>query len=263
MIEAGLKSAIWTLAICASLLTGCATAPDTADTDAQASALPAAEFMLTFDDGPLPRYTERVLDMLATLDAVDGTPVKAGFFLLADAPESFRQRRYHYAPYELWSNKGSIARYPDIARRIQQEGHVIGNHSTHHGWMHWPWQHSQETIAAELTQWETITEPVLGVQKARLFRPPYQVLTRNIRTVANELGYQIVIGESAGDAVPLMTLGMIKARTAALLKNWDKPYPCVLVFHDMRPATYEHLDDIVRNLQQQGFRLVHFDPTRL
>jgi hypothetical protein len=36
-----------------------------------------------------------------------------------------------------------------------------------------------------------------------------------------------------------------------------------LIFHDNRPTTYQHLDEIVSNLQQQGFRLVHFDPKRL
>ena len=44
------------------------------------SATKSTEFMLSFDDGPLPVSTGRVLDILATLKAIDGTPVKAGFF---------------------------------------------------------------------------------------------------------------------------------------------------------------------------------------
>ena len=53
--------------------------------------------MLSFDDGPIPE-TEQVLDILATLKAIDGTPVKAGFFLLANSPEEFWQQRFYYAP---------------------------------------------------------------------------------------------------------------------------------------------------------------------
>ncbi|MDO9141088.1 MAG: hypothetical protein Q7U38_12270, partial [Methylobacter sp.] len=105
----------------ASLMAGCTTGLD-AGLQGQ---IPAnnTEFMLSFDDGPLPETTGRVLELLARLKAVDGTPVKAGFFLLADAPDEFWQRRMYYAPYELWTDKGSVAKYPDIARRIKQAGH--------------------------------------------------------------------------------------------------------------------------------------------
>jgi peptidoglycan/xylan/chitin deacetylase (PgdA/CDA1 family) len=258
----GRKFFIPIIAVIALLLSGCATRPQ-ADVATATSEHPVTEFMLTFDDGPLPGHTDRVLDMLATLKTVDGTPVKAGFFLLGDAPERSWQRWLDYAPYEFWNRKGSIAKYPDIARRIQREGHIIGNHSTHHVWLHWPWQNSQKAIAAELTQWEALALPVLGEQDVRLFRPPYLLRTKNLLATTDQMGYQVVMGMSAGDAAPLLTLNMIKAKTSALLRDWDKPYPCVLVFHDIRPLTYKHLDEIVTNLQQQGFQLVHFDPARL
>ena len=181
-------------------MTGCASRPD--DNDAAAKfARTDTEFMLSFDDGPVPA-TGRVLDMLAGLKALDGTPVKAGFFLLADAPDGFWQRRHYYAPFELWTDKGSIAKYPDIARRIQQAGHIIGNHSTHHAWFNWPWLDTPEAVLAEFTEWEAIAAPVLGASAVRLFRAPYFIVTANVRATAERLGYQIVMGESAGDATP-------------------------------------------------------------
>ena len=62
------------------------------------------EVVLTFDDGPLPPYTTRVLDVLAE------HCVKANYFLV-----------------------GRMARgYPDLARRILAEGHTIGTHSENH-----------------------------------------------------------------------------------------------------------------------------------
>jgi peptidoglycan-N-acetylglucosamine deacetylase len=257
-----LQSIIWLVPVIASLMTGCMTGFDASYPIEQASTN-SVEFMLSFDDGPLPDQTERVLDILATLRAIDGTPIKAGFFLLADAPDEFWQRRIYYAPYELWTDKGSIAKYPIIARRIKQEGHIIGNHSTHHAWPRWPWLDTLEAVQSEFTEWETISEQVLGVSNVRLFRPPYLIINTDMRETAERLGYQIVMGESVGDAIPDMTVEGIKQKTQTILAAWSKPYPCLLIFHDNRPTTYQHLDEIVGNLQQQGYRLVNFDPKRL
>ncbi|OAI15585.1 hypothetical protein A1359_09215 [Methylomonas lenta] len=257
-----LQSIIWLVPLIASLMTGCMTGFDASYPVGQASTK-SVEFMLSFDDGPLPDQTERVLAILATLRAIDGSPIKAGFFLLADAPDEFWQRRIYYAPYELWTDKGSIAKYPIIARQIKQAGHIIGNHSTHHAWLRWPWLDTQEAVLSEFTEWEAISERVLGVSNVRLFRPPYLIINTDMRETAERLGYQIVMGELVGDAIPDMTVEGIKQKTQTILAAWSKPYPCVLIFHDNRPTTYQHLDEIVGNLQQHGYRLVNFDPKRL
>src|SRR5205807_97540 len=62
------------------------------------------EVVLTFDDGPLPPYTNRVLETLAA------ECVKATFFMVG------RQARA----------------YPDMVRRVYNEGHTIGSHSQNH-----------------------------------------------------------------------------------------------------------------------------------
>ena len=59
---------------------------------------------LTFDDGPNPEYTEKLLDGLKDRE------VKATFFLLGNQVEL----------------------YPDIVKRMHEEGHLIGNHSYDH-----------------------------------------------------------------------------------------------------------------------------------
>ncbi|MGN0291596.1 MAG: polysaccharide deacetylase family protein [Lachnospiraceae bacterium] len=59
---------------------------------------------LTFDDGPDPNYTEKLLDGLKERD------VKATFFLLGK----------------------QVDQYPDIVKRMYKEGHIIGNHSYDH-----------------------------------------------------------------------------------------------------------------------------------
>lgn len=59
---------------------------------------------LTFDDGPSTEYTESLLDLL------DEYQIKAAFFVVAEAAEQ----------------------NPDLIRRMQQEGHLIGLHSLRH-----------------------------------------------------------------------------------------------------------------------------------
>jgi peptidoglycan-N-acetylglucosamine deacetylase len=256
-----MKYSIWVVSIVACLMVGCITGLDVGHPRGQITTK-SAEFMLSFDDGPLPE-TEHVLDVLATLKAIDGTPVKAGFFLVAEAPDEFWQQRIYYAPYEVWTDKGSIAKYPKIARRIKQAGHIIGNHTTHHAWFRWPWLDTPEAVLHEFTEWEAISELVLGASNVRLFRPPYLILNTNVRETANRLSYQIVMGEEVGDTNPGMTVDLVKQNTQSILAEWSKPYPCLLIFHDNRPTTYRHLDEIVSNLQHQGFQLVHFDAKRL
>jgi peptidoglycan-N-acetylglucosamine deacetylase len=257
-----MKHSICFALIFAILLSGCISKFDGSNSQGQ-TITKKAEFMLSFDDGPLPYSTGRVLDILATLKTIDGTPVKAGFFLLADPPDDFWQRRIYYAPYEFWTGKGSIAKYPKIVLRIKQAGHIIANHTAHHAWFRWPWLDTPEAVQSEFTDWETISTAVLVTSDTKLFRPPYMVITKNVRETAKRLGYQIVMGEPVGDTIPGITVNEIMQKTQSILAAWNKPYPCVLIFHDIRPATYEHLDEIVGNLQQQGFRLVHFDPKRL
>jgi len=93
------------------------------------------EIFLSFDDGPHPRITPMVLDMLASHGA------KASFFCIGDR----------------------VKRFPGIYQRILDEGHAIGNHTFHHlnGW--------KTNDADYLTN---ITEAALCID-SRLFRPPY------------------------------------------------------------------------------------------
>ncbi len=93
------------------------------------------EIFLSFDDGPHPRITPLVLDMLASHGA------KASFFCIGD----------------------QVKRFPGIYQRILDEGHAIGNHTFHHlnGW--------KTNDADYLTN---ITEAALCID-SRLFRPPY------------------------------------------------------------------------------------------
>lgn len=220
------------------------------------------EFMLTFDDGPLPGATERLLSALAMLQNSSGRPIKAGFFLVGGAPENFWWQRYYYAPYEIHP-KGSIVNYPYLVQDISQGGHLIGNHTMHHPWVRWPWLRNSAVIQEELLQWEAAIQPILGAVSPRLFRASYSIYSASVRDSVRRAGYRIIGGKATGDTAPGIGGEQLKLTVLRVLKAWRQPYPCVLIFHESSRATYNHLGAVVNYLKQQSFRLVDFDPARL
>ncbi len=100
---------------------------------------------LTFDDGPDPENTPRVLDALARHGA------KATFFLVG---------------------KRALAS-PEIVRRIAREGHALGHHSFHHAD---PERTSARVLAAESERTAGLIEAITGTRPT-LFRPPHGKLS--------------------------------------------------------------------------------------
>jgi peptidoglycan/xylan/chitin deacetylase (PgdA/CDA1 family) len=100
---------------------------------------------LTFDDGPHPEHTPRLLDVLKDL----GAP--ATFFVVGRQAE----------------------RHPGLVRRMAAEGHLVGNHSFTHGE---PARTSARHLLEEVRQTAAVLTPLAGRQPP-LFRPPKGQLT--------------------------------------------------------------------------------------
>ena len=96
---------------------------------------------LTFDDGPNPAVTPRLLNLLARSN------VRGTFFLIG-----------------RWARA-----YPSIVKDIVAAGHTIGNHTTTHPNLLWL---STARIVAELTECQHIVEDVVGI-KPSMVRPPF------------------------------------------------------------------------------------------
>ena len=115
--------------------------------------------MLTFDDGPDPRFTPEILDLLSR----EGVP--ATFFPVGD----------------------NIVKYPDIFRRIVREGHMVGNHTQSHVdfWAHDDAYNRQQIIGAD-----RVMRAVENYQ-TRLFRIPTGNPENNTLALlqAQQLGY--------------------------------------------------------------------------
>src|SRR6202048_3262905 len=102
---------------------------------------PRGKLLLTFDDGPDPKWTPRVLD------ALDRAPARAAFFVIGENAEA----------------------HPELVRREMQAGHVVGNHTYSHPDLSRvsPLRFDLElNVTERLLEWVTGTHP-------RLFRPPY------------------------------------------------------------------------------------------
>jgi peptidoglycan/xylan/chitin deacetylase (PgdA/CDA1 family) len=106
---------------------------------------PSRHLALTFDDGPHPWGTLRLLDVL------DRFEVSATFFLVGEAAR----------------------RHPELVRRIVQAGHRVGNHS----WSHLNgWGMRASEIFRQYSDCQALLEDLTG-SEVRLVRPPYGALT--------------------------------------------------------------------------------------
>ncbi|HUM99144.1 MAG TPA: polysaccharide deacetylase family protein [Halothiobacillus sp.] len=218
-------------------------------------------FMLSFDDGPLPGKTEVVLATLRRFTAEDGLPVRAGFFMVGDAPQGFWAGRRYFAPYEVWIHKGSMRRHPHLVAQVQAQGHVIGNHTARHIWARWPRYGQLPAVLDELRDWARHAEFAgwQAAQSPRLFRAPYLLHTPVMHAAATQLGYQIVGGAGVGDANPRNDLAALRRQIHSIFKA-DSNQPVMLIFHDILPITVRYLGDIIDGLLREGHQLRHFDP---
>lgn len=215
-------------------------------------------FMLSFDDGPLSDRTEKVLHALRQLRNTRNEPVRVAFFMLGNSPDLPEARIYH-APYEVFLDKGSMLKYPEIVEAVRKDGHYIGNHSTRHAWFHWPWLNNEESVEREIKDWEDIAHPPAGQPK--LFRPPALILTPAVKNVVARHGYQLVLGHVVGDANLFSTAETVELNILDTLAHEPvENGPVLLIFHDTIATTYENLEEIVRYIQAQGHVLVDFDP---
>ena len=162
----------------------------------------AAEFALTFDDGPNDPWTGRLLDVLARHQA------RATFFLIG---KYVRER-------------------PDLVREIRNAGHVIGNHTMTHPWLA---VQSAARVREELAGCNAALEDVLG-EKVRFFRPPHGSRRPAVLRAARELALTAVMWNAMGfDWRANATAEGIAAHLErGIARNWRRGRGSNLLLHD-------------------------------
>lgn len=179
---------------------------------------------LTFDDGPHPVYTPKILDILQRYN------VKATFFLIGKQVEQF----------------------PEIARQIVSEGHEIGNHTYSHP-NNLPKENWDE-VRSEIEKCSTAIERVTGI-RPKFFRPPRGFLNYRVLTLAQLEGYTIVLWTVSADHKDAPTPQAMAKRVLKLV------HPCaIILMHDGRVSSrwkdVKALPLIIEGLRKQGYEFV-------
>lgn len=193
--------------------------------------LNAKELVLTFDDGPWPGTTPKVLD------ALKHECVRATFFLLGR----------------------NVASHPQFARRALAEGHSIGHHSYSHPLLgHMSFAKAEADIdrgiaADEFALYgERRTKPTTP-----FFRFPGFVSSRALLDRMSERGL-VVFGADvwASDWIsmsPEHELRLIVSRVEQAGRG-------IVLFHDTKSQTAQMLPAFLRELKRRGYNIVHVIP---
>jgi peptidoglycan/xylan/chitin deacetylase (PgdA/CDA1 family) len=187
------------------------------------------EVVLTFDDGPLPPYTNRVLQALAA------ECVKATFFLVG------RQSRA----------------YPEMVRRIYNEGHTVASHSQNHPLIFTRLPHAAAEL--EIEQGIEAATAALGDRRALapFFRFPGLGRSQSIEAYLASRGIMVWSADFPADDWKRVSPKAVMARALERLERKGKG---VLLLHDIQPRTVLILPELLRELKARGFKIVHIEP---
>ncbi len=184
---------------------------------------------LTFDDGPSPIWTPKILDELKKEE------IKATFFMLGN----------------------HVERYPEVARRVLAEGHEIGNHTYDH---HVLLCYTMDELEKEIKQAETAIRNATG-RTTTYFRPPKAWLTGAEKQKIKDMGYKVVLWSlNSKDWVTFHD----KQITSYILRHIQPGD--IILFHDSggaftteggdRSQTVKTIPRLVRKLRERGYRFV-------
>lgn len=180
------------------------------------------EIYLTFDDGPDPEWTPRVLDALADAQ------MPATFFVIGE----------------------QALRAPALVKRIAVEGHALGNHTFSH---RHPWTLTPRAARAQVRDGAQAVADVAG-SAPRFFRPPHGRRRACMTEQAEALGERVVLWDvSAIDWGPL-------ARVEAIAQRLDHVQSGdVVLMHDGRnrrnrpDQLLQTLPVFLNRLRERGF----------
>lgn len=180
---------------------------------------------LTFDDGPDPTETARILDVLKQYNA------RCTFFAIGKR----------------------LAAYPEIARRIVAEDHELANHTYTH--MYFKRPISKQLVYQELEQTEQEIIKITG-KRSTLFRPPGGMYDEALVDVSNRMGLKPILWSWHQDTRDWNRPGVynISSKVIRNAHNGD-----IVLFHDHvhgQSQTTSALKLILPELQNKGYRFV-------
>ncbi len=185
------------------------------------------EVVLTFDDGPLPPHTTRVLETLAS------ECVKATFFLVGRMAHTF----------------------PNTVRQIHEAGHTIGTHSESHPLKFH--KMSVDRAAQEINQGIASVTAALGEPPAPFFRIPGLLRADGVEHyLASEHLMVWSIDFPADDWLRISSAEVLRRA----LQRIEAHHRGVLLLHDIHERTVEALPVLLKELKRRGYHIVHVVP---
>jgi peptidoglycan/xylan/chitin deacetylase (PgdA/CDA1 family) len=189
--------------------------------------LQPGEVVLTFDDGPLPGRTDKVLD------ALDAACVKATFFLV-----------------------GRMAKtYPELAQREYADGQTIGTHS---------WSHPLSLArlpydqgAGEIDHGIAAVTAAIGHAPAPFFRFPGFGDDRALRQKLVDADIGIFSADVVGNDWTGISAEAIRQTVLRHLKEHDGG---IVMLHDIKKATAKMLPELLQDIKAAGYRIVAIVP---
>lgn len=190
------------------------------------SALPT--LYLTFDDGPCPNSTERVLKLLKKHHAF------ATFFLVGDR----------------------AIQHPDIVRRICEQGHAVGNHSSDHGYRYY--FSTEKKLKAWIEDAEMKLGSFLGGPTVG-FRPPAGVCTPPLTRALKSMGMPYILWSVRYYDTRFKFTKKRVERSLGHLRDGD-----ILLLHDSKRVQdldcfMGALDHLLTRARHKGFEFAKLD----
>lgn len=177
---------------------------------------------LTFDDGPSPSFTGRILDILKQYNA------KATFFIIGEQAEKL----------------------PELVKRQINEGHEIGNHMYRHREV---FQMPAPEIREDLERSHRVIGDITG-KPIKLYRPTSGYYNENIVGVAWSLEYMVVLWSIDSKDWSGMKPGAIAKKILKKVKPGS-----IVLFHDLggyRDTTVKALEIVLPELARRGYRFL-------
>lgn len=140
-----------------------------------------------------------------------------------------------------------VDKYPEMVKRISDEGHEIGNHSARHPKMS---TLSKEQIIKELNSTSDKIEAIIG-KPTVLLRPPFGDYNDRLIETSQELGYQVIQWDV--DSLDYKDYGTQAIVDRVMKKVSDGS---IVLFHNNATYTNEALPIILDKLQEQGYKIV-------
>jgi peptidoglycan-N-acetylglucosamine deacetylase len=175
---------------------------------------------MTFDDGPHPQNTPRLLDMLRARN------IKATFFVIGR----------------------SVDLYPNVVRRTLAEGHEIGNHTHTHRLLS---KLSDSEVRTEMSRCRDAVARAAGVQM-RVMRPPYGgLLQRQREMVRAEFGYPTILWSVDPLDWKRPGPGVVTSRILSGTTSG-----AIVLAHDLHAPTVDAMPATFDGLLKRGYKFV-------